>query len=218
MASLNFGELKALIKRDLAREDLDSDTATNLTDDTITYYVLAAIDHFKPKKLWFNQKVDTSFTITANSDTVDLPSDFIDVVEWRITATGSTQTIRRAPYVQIELARASDDVTNSTAPDVYDIFEEKFQIYPQATSNLTTTLSYIYELSTLSLDTDANEWTRDGRMLISSKAKEYIAANIIKNTGLYNRMQQQVGEEYRRLRDRTVGYQSTGRVHVESLL
>jgi len=214
----DFGELKALVLRDLERDDLSTDSNANIDDTTIEYYIKRSIDHFKTKQFWFNQRTATTVTIAANSDTASLPNDFISAVIFRVTTNGSQRILTETHYEELETARAISQVINSSAPTLFSIFGEQFEFYPTPTQSISTKLSYIFELTELSADSDSNTWTNDARMMISAKTKEYIYRDRLRNSEAATRAALEVEQELQKLTTRTNKNVAIGMVRIESWL
>lgn len=211
---VNFGELKGLIARDLERNDLSDDGTAAISEDTVAYYVKAAIDHFKTRQFYFNQRTDT-VGIPSGSGLVALPSDFIEMIMWRITTSGSQRILQQIMYKELEVIRVSSVTVNSTAPDRYAIFAQGLEVFPEPTDTTESRMSYVFELPTLDVDEDTNAWTDDARMLISAKVKEYIYNDRLHNVNMANRSAIEVEKELSKIYARSRKNNAIGLVRIE---
>lgn len=214
----DFGTVRALIKRDIQRSDLSTDSNANIDDDTISFYIKAAIDYYSSTMFWFNQKTDTSVAITASQEYATPPTDFVAPILWRITTQGYQRIVEPKSINEIEGYRSSVTSVAASAPYFYALFQKRFEMYPTPTATLATSLSYIYKLPELVDDSDTNEWVDECRLLIANKAQEMIYKSRLHH---YERGEMHAGlaaKEYDRLNDRTVKANSTGSARIVSYL
>ena len=127
-----FGEVKEAIRRAIVRNmELTSDGNAALSDDTISYYIKRAIDHYKSEKFFFNEKSleDSTTTLVADQSFLAVPSDFIAPIIWRITQTSFSNLISLRRYTDIESLRTQRASTSTQTPDVYAIKNDKFELF-----------------------------------------------------------------------------------------
>lgn len=211
-----FGELQELVRRDIERTDISADGNASLADDTIKYYLLAAMEFFQTESFTFNQ-ASTTLSITASSETVALPSDFAQFTSWRITTSGYETELCRINYPEIENMRVYD-TTRYSKPTYFAIYGDNLEVFPTPSSTLSSKFSYIKKTALPSADSDSGAWVNEARMLIAAKAKEYIYTFTLEDVEQAQLATIQVAKELDKLAERNIHHKATGFVRYSSWL
>lgn len=211
-----YGQLIAQIKRDIRRDDLDSDTATNITDTTIQSAIKDAIAKYQSHAFWFLKTSTTSLSATSGAETISLPSDFVAPLHFRLTGTNS-RWLELTNYTEIELMRSDLLDQVASRPIFYALYGNNIELYPTPSQSYTTKLSYIYRLPELTNDADANGWTRDyeGGRLVKIAAEANIWRDRLRNFKVSQELEKQEGVELARVLEESRKREATGKIRRE---
>lgn len=156
-----YGDLKKQILRDSRDVTLDSDQllpdgTTTLTDSTVEYYLKRAIRKLERKGLWFQQEA-TTLSTTASQRTVALPSDFLKIINLKVTENSYNYTMEQQPYVLVDDLDTQTSFT--TRPRFYALLENELVVWPRPQMAFSLLLTYYRSLPELVQDSDSNAWT-----------------------------------------------------------
>lgn len=153
--SVTFGQLAARILRETAR-DISFQTAV---EDSI----ITAIKELEREQLWLFEK-DTTLTLTANSDSVALPDDFVALSTARLLVgtTYYTEVYGFVPVTNHEIYNYARTQGQTGIPFCYSLFGNNLVVYPGAADTYSIDLRYFHKDATYpSAYGDTSIWLGD---------------------------------------------------------
>lgn len=198
MATL--GTMRARIADELNRSDIDSQ---------IDQAIESAIDFYEDKDFWFNEAIATTATVDG-TEYYSVPSDYIRGTSFVLTVNGTEYTLKKRTNDWINQQKVS--TTFKSFPTDYAEYNEQFRLYPVPNGAYTLTIYYSKVLTSISGDSDSNEFTGSAEELIRSRAKWSIYTHLLRDIEGAQLMKACEVEAYRRLQSETDGKLSSGRV------
>ena len=165
MALTTYTELKASLANWLNRSDL----TTEIADDFIK---LAEADFNSKLRV---RKMITSTSITIDSETESLPTDFLQVRDFFITSGGTKYALKYITPAQMDQIRGS---STTGMPSAYTILGDSFRFAPIPDSAYTGTLNYYAKFAALS-DTNTSNYILASHPAIYLYGSLYHAANFL---------------------------------------
>ena len=165
MALTTYTTLKASIANWLNRSDLTSEIA----DDFIK---LTEADFNSKLRV---RKMISSTSITIDSETESIPTDFLQVRDFFITSGGTKYALKYITPAQMDQIRGS---STSGMPSAYTILGDNFRFAPVPDSAYTGTLNYYAKFAALS-DTNTSNYILASHPAIYLYGSLYHAANFL---------------------------------------
>jgi hypothetical protein len=156
---MNYGELKSHFNDLLNRSDITSALTTRFIDQGIARLQRQLRTPMSERVL--------EVTITAQTETLTLPSDFLEIISLYHGA-------KELERISMRRYRGLSASVQTGSPQYFTRQAEKLFIYPQPTSG-TLVLYYHAELPALSADSDENVLTQSASDLIIYSALTYAA-------------------------------------------
>ena len=165
MALATYSDLKTSIANWLNRSDL----TTEIAEDFI---VLTEADFNSKLRI---RKMNTSTSITIDSETESMPTDFLQVRDFFITEGGTKYALKYITPAQMDQIRGS---STTGMPSAYTILGDNFRFAPKPSSAYTATLNYFAKFSALS-DTNTSNYILASHPAIYLYGSLYHAANFL---------------------------------------
>tara|TARA_B100001063_G_scaffold238149_1_gene260020 strand:+ start:2051 stop:2728 length:678 start_codon:yes stop_codon:yes gene_type:complete len=165
MALASYSDLKTSIANWLNRSDL----TTEISEDFI---VLTEADLNSKLRV---RKMITSTSITIDSETESLPTDFLQVRDFFITSGGTKYALKYITPAQMDQIRGS---STTGMPSAYTILGDSFRFAPIPDSAHTGTLNYYAKFAALS-DTNTSNYILASHPAIYLYGSLYHAANFL---------------------------------------
>jgi hypothetical protein len=165
MALATYANLKTSIANWLNRSDL----TTEIAEDFI---VLTEADFNSKLRI---RKMNTSTSITIDSETESIPTDFLQVRDFFITEGGTKYALKYITPAQMDQIRGS---STTGMPSAYTILGDNFRFAPKPSSAYTATLNYFAKFSALS-DTNTSNYILASHPAIYLYGSLYHAANFL---------------------------------------
>jgi hypothetical protein len=165
MALATYSDLKTSIANWLNRSDL----TTEIAEDFI---VLAEADFNSKLRV---RKMNTSTSITIDSETESMPSDFLQVRDFFITSGETKYALKYITPAQMDQIRGS---STSGMPSAYTILGDNFRFAPIPSSAYTGTLNYYAKFAALS-DSNTSNYILASHPAIYLYGSLYHAANFL---------------------------------------
>jgi hypothetical protein len=165
MALATYANLKTSIANWLNRSDL----TTEIAEDFI---VLTEADFNSKLRI---RKMNTSTSITIDSETESMPTDFLQVRDFFITEGGTKYALKYITPAQMDQIRGS---STTGMPSAYTILGDNFRFAPKPSSAYTATLNYFAKFSALS-DTNTSNYILASHPAIYLYGSLYHAANFL---------------------------------------
>ena len=165
MALATYSDLKTSIANWLNRSDL----TTEIAEDFI---VLAEADFNSKLRI---RKMNTSTSITIDSETESVPTDFLQVRDFFITSGGTKYALKYITPAQMDQIRGS---STTGMPSAYTILGDSFRFAPIPDSAHTGTLNYYAKFAALS-DTNTSNYILASHPAIYLYGSLYHAANFL---------------------------------------
>ena len=165
MALATYSDLKTSIANWLNRSDL----TTEIAEDFI---VLAEADFNSKLRV---RKMNTSTSITIDSETESMPSDFLQVRDFFITSGETKYALKYITPAQMDQIRGS---STSGMPSAYTILGDNFRFAPIPSSSYTGTLNYYAKFPSLS-DSNTSNYILASHPAIYLYGALYHAANFL---------------------------------------
>jgi len=165
MALTNYTELKASLANWLNRSDL----TTEIAEDFI---VLTEADFNSKLRV---RKMISSTSITIDSETESIPTDFLQVRDFFTTSGGDKNALKYITPAQMDQIRGS---STSGMPSAYTILGDNFRFAPVPDSAYTGTLNYYAKFAALS-DTNTSNYILASHPAIYLYGSLYHAANFL---------------------------------------
>jgi len=180
MALATYSDLKTSIANWLNRTDL----TTEISEDFI---VLAEADFNSKLRI---RKMNTSTSITIDSETESIPSDFLQIRDFFITEGETKYPLKYITPAQMDEIRGS---SSSGMPSAYTILGDNFRFAPIPSSSYTGTLNYYAKFPSLS-DSNTSNYILTSHPSIYLYGSLYHAANFL--GGIEPRQVQQWQQQY----------------------
>ena len=165
MALATYANLKTSIANWLNRSDL----TTEIAEDFI---VLTEADFNSKLRV---RKMISSTSITIDSETESIPTDFLQVRDFFITEGGTKYALKYITLAQMDQIRGS---STSGMPSAYTILGDNFRFAPVPDSAYTGTLNYYAKFAALS-DTNTSNYILASHPAIYLYGSLYHAANFL---------------------------------------
>jgi len=173
--------LKAEIASDFDRED------GSLTTE-IAAAVTTAINYYKPKRFYFNERRSLTFSTVATqqnygtTDNMAIP-DLVRIDQVHKTVSGQRMALCRRDFLELEPLY---DVSASTGePYDFAYFNRELWLYPVPDQVYTIRVIGLYKVAGPATDGEAdNPWMTEAYELIRYRASAYLAANSLRNPEL----------------------------------
>ena len=164
----DYGTMQSRIRDELNRGNLSSQIINS---------IYSALRFYKRHKFRFNITRATAST-TADIEYYGLPSDFIELDTMTLTEGQEVMLLTERSHYWIDQEKGWTNYRDR--PRVYSVQADEFRLYPIPDDTYTLTLTYQYELTEPSSDTDTSAWFTDGEELIRTHAKIDLLENIIR--------------------------------------
>jgi len=204
-----LADLKSRIADDLARTDLTSQIADEIT---------SAINFYKNKRFYFNETRSSTFATTSgqarytSSDDADIPL-FFDLDDVFLEDTDS-QTHRLSAYGIAEMERLQDNSASTGQPYAYLYHEQTFTLYPVPDAAYTVRPIGAIEKAAPASDGEANNvWMTEAFELLRCRAKRYLAAHVLRDIEMAQVMGAAENEALMELQRRNMSRMRTGTIH-----
>lgn len=155
MAVTTFGDLKERVARDLEAH------LSRLTGDEIGCAIVDAVERWADAPLWWTDGITTGLTTTASQASDTLPTEFVQIYEVTMTVSNDQYPVDPIPYDEYRWLQA-DEVDLVGQPFRYSLYNNKIWWYPTPDQAYSYKLYYQKRLTTLSADTDTNDWITYG--------------------------------------------------------
>jgi len=165
MALATYSDLKTSIANWLNRSDLTTEIAND-------FIVLTEADLNSKLRV---RKMITSTSITIDSETESLPTDFLQVRDFFITSGGTKYALKYITPAQMDQIRGS---STTGMPSAYTILGDNFRFAPIPDSAHTGTLNYYAKFAALS-DTNTSNYILASHPAIYLYGSLYHAANFL---------------------------------------
>ena len=165
MALATYSDLKTSIANWLNRSDLTNE----ISEDFI---VLAEADFNSKLRI---RKMNTSASITIDSETESIPSDFLQIRDFFITEGETKYPLKYITPAQMDEIRGS---SSSGMPSAYTILGDNFRFAPIPSSSYTGTLNYYAKFPSLS-DSNTSNYILASHPAIYLYGALYHAANFL---------------------------------------
>jgi len=165
MALATYSDLKTSIANWLNRSDLTNE----ISEDFI---VLAEADFNSKLRI---RKMNTSASITIDSETESIPSDFLQIRDFFITEGETKYPLKYITPAQMDEIRGS---SSSGMPSTYTILGDNFRFAPIPSSSYTGTLNYYAKFPSLS-DSNTSNYILASHPAIYLYGALYHAANFL---------------------------------------
>ena len=165
MALATYSDLKTSIANWLNRSDL----TTEIAEDFI---VLTEADFNSKLRV---RKMISSTSITIDSETEAMPSDFLQVRDFFITQGGTKYALKFITPAQMDQIRGS---STTGMPSTYTILGDNFRFAPIPSASYTGTLNYYSKFAALS-DTNTSNYILTSHPAIYLYGALYHAANFL---------------------------------------
>jgi len=165
MALATYANLKTSIANWLNRSDL----TTEIAEDFI---VLTEADFNSKLRV---RKMISSTSITIDSETESIPSDFLQVRDFFILEGGTKNALKYITPAQMDQIRGS---STTGMPSAYTILGDNFRFAPIPSSAYTGTLNYYAKFSALS-DANTSNYILTSHPAIYLYGALYHAANFL---------------------------------------
>ena len=165
MALATYANLKTSIANWLNRSDL----TTEIAEDFI---VLTEADFNSKLRV---RKMISSTSITIDSETESIPTDFLQVRDFFITEGGTKYALKYITPAQMDQIRGS---STTGMPSAYTILGDNFRFAPIPDSAYTGTLNYYAKFAALS-DTNTSNYILASHPAIYLYGSLYHAANFL---------------------------------------
>lgn len=155
---------------DLMRNDLTSQAESSIK---------SAIAFYENRRFWFLEQRATASTIDGQ-EFYGLPSDFLDEDVVSITVNNWSYPLIKRTFKTTEdwFVKAN---TYKGYPTDYAIYDEQIRLYPIPNGQYTMTIAYYKRLTSLTLETDSNDWLIEGEELIRSRAEWDLYARTLRD-------------------------------------
>ena len=165
MALATYSDLKTSIANWLNRSDLTNE----ISEDFI---VLAEADFNSKLRI---RKMNTSASITIDSETESIPSDFLQIRDFFITEGETKYPLKYITPAQMDQIRGS---STTGMPSAYTILGDNFRFAPSPSASYTGVINYFKEFDALS-DSNTSNYILTNHPAIYLYGSLYHAANFL---------------------------------------
>lgn len=204
MATLE--QMRTRIADDLARDDL-----TTQIDKAIN----RAVEHYEKDRLWFNEKVWTFNTVSAQETIAQATASTSDLLAWDVvTLTRNSTDIYPLEQISFQQLRELNNSGTSSrgCPTLFSLFNKNFYFYPVPDAAYAVTVYGQRGYSTLSASADTNDWLSEAEDLIEARARWWLYKRVIRDADEAAAAKDEEMEALESLRERDLPYKSTGRI------
>lgn len=194
---MTYGDMQTRIATEIVRDNVNTE---------IKSAIQSAIKHYEIERFWFNETTATSST-AVNQDRYPVPLDLIELDTLKVMVNGEYWPLERRdwPYV-------NDGYNTNGPPTDFAIYRDELYLYPTPDAVYTLTMAYVKSLSTLTADSDTNEWMTKAEILIRSRAKYDLFTDLIRDYESAAVMQVKEEKEFRKLQGLTNRKVSSGKI------
>ncbi len=163
--------------------------------------IQSAIAIHEKTRFRFNHGRSTTLA-PANFEYIEPPPDMIEEDELVIIDGTERRPLIKRSYLWI--GDQSRNTDYRSRPLYYAVETDDLRLYPIPDQEYTLQISYLKKLSTLSADTDSNEWMVSGEELIRLRAKRILLEDVLRGPESYaeaDRLSAREAESLRVLRD-----------------
>ncbi len=198
MATL--GDMKATIASEVMRDDLD---------DAIAKEITKAINFYRSKRFWFNEKLDTvtintvvGQSLYTSTDNTYIPN-LIRIDSMIITRNGSVSVIN--PISELSMKRLIGGANPlADTPTFYSYYGQSLTIYPIPNGIYPIVIAGVVRIAAPADDAETdNPWMNEAEELIRSRAKRNIFLHWMEDGDSAQRMQSAEQEALDSLRAET---------------
>lgn len=203
----NFAQMKTWVSKRL----LDS-LNTSVSSEDVGEMINQAIDDWKKRRFWFNEKTETVM-LTTSDNSIPLPSDYyipsLDFGSFVIEYSGIRYPLEKLSESQYNNYYLSNGIgqpmwySKQASPDGY-------VVYPIPDKDYTLRCFYLKEYEQLSSDSDTNDWTTVAQDLIKYQALAYGMNDFRQDFTAADRFQKMAETQYQNLLLRTRKENATG--------
>lgn len=173
-----------------------SDTAA------FTSKINAAIRHYQPRRFWFNESRDVTFSTVAATDTYGfdtIGTEFYSIDGVFITiSAGDVRELARGNYAAMEAAADSDTTTGE--PSDYAYINRALRLWRNPSDAFSMRIVGHVKVAAPMSDSEANNpWMTEAYDLIMSRAKAELYAHRYEDQGMAMTMQQAEASALQRL-------------------
>ena len=201
----DYGKIKSRISREMKRGEL------SVSSTAVAQSVIDAINHFAKRRFWFNTGYEE---VVTTPDTATIGSAVTGIIKIdSMKAAIGNRDYPLSPMTYREMERI-DSGQWAGYPEYYAHYNNNIRLYPIPNATYTVKVSYIKELTDVTLSsvaTSTNEWVDDCESMIRKRAKGELFENELRNVQEAQMMFQSAEQEYKELKRQTDGRQS-GRV------
>jgi hypothetical protein len=165
----NFGELRDQIANEIDRDDLNSGIENSIQE---------AITEYETDRFVFNQKTDTSITMTVGGLTMALPTDHFATKSFKYTQS-SNYTPKLKPQTADWIHDCDTNPSYSSRPEYYSIEEGAYLVYPRADTAYATSIRYFYKDTLPTADAHTNILITNAFNMIKFKAKSLLYYDVL---------------------------------------
>ena len=196
-----LSQVRSRIADDLNRDDLSAQ---------ITTAIQRAILFYESERFWFSEKKATFSTVAsqeAYGSTDGIPTDIgiIDLVQ--VTISSLYALVHPKPYTDLQFLN-SGRVTSD--PYFYSYYQENFFFAPIPSQIRTITVSYSQKYTTLSADSDTNDFTVYAEDLIEARARWWLYTRILQDFNAASMAKQEEMDALKALRTKTINVNGSG--------
>ena len=205
----NFAQMKLWVSKRL----LDPN-GTSVSSDDVGEMINQAIDDWKKRRFWFNEKTET-VTLSTSNNFIPLPSDYyipsLDTGAFVIEYSGIRYPLAKLSELSYNNYYLSNGVgqpfwwSKQASPDNY-------VVYPIPDKDYTLRCFYLKEYTELSADSDSNDWTTVAQDLIKYQALAFGMNDFRQDYTAADRFQKMADAQYQNLLLRTRKENATGRL------
>lgn len=205
-----LGEMKATIAAEVMRDDLD---------DAIAKEITKAINFYRSKRFWFNEKLDTvTFNTVADqteytaTDNAYIPN-LIRIDSMTMTRNGTVRSLDQTDELTMKRLLYGTGSTKGET-DYYSYYGQKLTLYPIPDGAYPTVIAGVIRIPAPASDSETdNVWMTEAEELIRSRVKRNIFLHWMEDGESAQRMQMAENEALESLRQ-----ESSSRTQVNTLV
>lgn len=166
-----FAQIRSNVADYLNRTDLTTQINRSI-NRSITYY--------EKERFWFNETTGTFSTVsgTKNYSSSTIPSDIAEIDYVEIVVNSNDFELKPRTYEYIEQI----DVHHAIGvPTDYAFYQENIYLYPIPNDIYTIRVSYQQKYTTLSADSDTNDFTVYAEDLIEFASSRWVYGAVLQN-------------------------------------
>lgn len=203
----NFAQMKLWVSKRL----LDPN-GTSVSSDDVGEMINQAIEYWKKRRFWFNEKTET-VTLARSNNFIPLPDDYyipsLDFGAFVIEYSGIRYPLKKLSEASYNNYYLSNGIgqpfwwSKQAEPDNY-------VVYPIPDKDYTLRCFYLKKYDPLVADNDTNDWTDLAQDLIKYQALAYGMNDFRQDFNAADRFQERAKTEYQNLLLRTRKENATG--------